>query len=109
MHRRGLLPSRRGTDPRELRTAFGHRPGQRVLLHHPASLSLEASGGRFARPPLIDRITGAAAAAPVHTSLGTRSISLSGSNTWRAINPPSTTESLVGTMIWRFRLSLRTL
>src|SRR5438445_4861058 len=106
MHRRGLLPSRRGTDPRELQTAFGHRPGERVLLHHPVSLSLDASGGRFARLPLIDRIAGAAEAEPVHASLGVRSISLGGSDTWRAINPPTTTESLVGTMIRAFRISV---
>src|SRR2546428_13715559 len=99
MHRRGLLPSRRGTDPRELRTAFGHRPGERVLLHHPASLSLEASGGRFARLPLIGRNAGATEAEPVHAGLGGRSISLGGADTWRAINPPTTTQSLAGTMI----------
>src|SRR3989442_6584494 len=106
MHRRGLLPSRRGTDPRELRTAFGHRPGERVLLHHPASLSLEASGGRFARLPLIGRIASATEAEPVHASLRVRSISLGGSDTWPAINPPTTTESLVGNMILAFRISL---
>src|SRR5713226_3514781 len=106
MHRRGLLPSRRGTDPRELRTAFGHRPGERVLLHHPASLSPEASGGRFARLPLIDRIAGAAEAEPVHASLGVRSISLGGSHAWRTINPPTTAEGLVGTMIRAFRISV---
>src|SRR3989442_16045056 len=105
MHRRGLLPSRRGTDPRELRTAFGHRPGERVLLHPPASLSLEASGGRFARLPLIGRITGATEAEPVYSGLWGRSISLGGSDTWGAINPPTTPESLVGTMIRAFRIS----
>src|SRR5206468_6057445 len=104
MHRRGLLPSRRGTHPRELRTAFGHRPGERVLLHHPASLSLEASGGRFARLPLIGRIACATEAEPIHASLGVRSISLGWSDTWRAVNPPTTTESLVGTMIRALRI-----
>src|SRR5207249_8922000 len=76
MPRLGLLPPRRWIDPRELRTAFGHRPAERVLLHHSVSLSLEVSGGRFARLSLIDRIAGAAEAEPIHASLGVCSISL---------------------------------
>src|SRR5437879_9422452 len=103
----GLLPPRRWIDPRELRTAFGHRPAERVLLHHSVSLSLEVSGGRFARLSLIDGIAGAAEPKPVHASLRVRSISLGGSDTWRAINPPTTAEGLVGTMIRAFRISVR--
>src|SRR5437899_10125983 len=107
MHRRGLLPARQGAAPRELQTAFGHQPAELVALHHPVSLSLEASGGRFACLPLIDGIAGAAEPKPVHASLRVRSISLGGSDTWRAINPPTTAEGLVGTMIRAFRISVR--
>src|SRR2546422_10283401 len=102
----GLLPPRRWIDPRELRTAFGHRPAERVLLHHSVSLSLEVSGGRFARLSLIDGIAGAAEAEPIHASLGVCSISLGGPDTWCAVNPPTTAEGLVGAMIRAFRISV---
>src|SRR5881396_2967253 len=107
MHRRGLLPARQGAAPRELQTAFGHQPAELVALHHPVSLSLEASGGRFSCLPLIDGIAGAAEPEPVHASLRVRSISLGGSDTWRAVNPTSPAKRLVrpvsgafGIIVW---------
>src|SRR5438094_7970502 len=102
----GLLPPRRWIDPRELRTAFGHRPAERVLLHHSVSLSLEVSGGRFARLSLIDRIAGAAEATPIHASLGVCSISLGGPDTWCDVNPSTTAEGLVGARIRAPRMSI---
>src|SRR5437867_11043847 len=99
MPRLGLLPPRRWIDPRELRTAFGHRPAERVLLHHSVPLSLEVSGGRFARLSLIDRIEGAAEAEPIHASLGVCSISVGAPVPWCAVNPPTTAEGFVGAMI----------
>src|SRR5438093_1466202 len=65
--------------------------------------------GRLCVAAAISRSTDvprATEAEPIHASLGVRSISLGGSDAWRAVHPPATAERLVGTMIRAFRISV---